>query len=643
MSGTVPGLAAPIANLLAQFPDNISGLILPVNERSVINTLGAQHLFPPQAYGIITDGGSFGDGLHHPASSNGFPTLGALHATYPFATDTSNDMAGLMIQAAINAAHASGGGTVLLPPGKFFNLPTGLVFAANTKAKLLGSGGGNVIPGYGTIILCSPCGTNPGITINAQGNTEGPIRNIVLWGLDSFTFSPGNTGGTAATNTFTTGSVGIFFVSNANVNYHGITFVNFDITTLWDTVTGGNHTITFRDGIVNYCNKGAVINTTSPNSFEKMMWENYLFAGNNYGAYIILQTSPTPGSGSGIISDVYFHNCSFDYNIVNQLYYLGAAYGGDATNSVYFNQCHIEAGSTTSGTGARMLHDGNLSLSQCECYENGPSMPVGLISPLSTKSRTSVVNTKGPGLNTSDATAVPIIKDTLGNLFNFGYANTARISGNTLLLATTTGNVSGFDPAWYPRNRVGVIGNITLALIDSRPAFGCHTVIANTTITVPPDSTSNFIVGTVMEFLTAPSFTGTFVAGSGVTINGPLAFGSSSTSVVARAQLEKTASNTWSTMVSQSGSGTATAVAGAATLNTPSGIVTSEALTGATAYTLTLTNSLITANSVVLTTPVDSAGGAVTLTSVTPSAGSVVIVVAMPSLTGTVQFPFHVF
>lgn len=254
-----------------------------------------------------------------------------------------------------------------------------------------------------------------------------------------------------------------------------------------------------------------------------------------------------------------------------------------------------------------------------------------------------MVNTKGPGLNTSDATAVPIIKDTLGNLFNFGYANTARISGNTLLLATTTGNVSGFDPAWYPRNRVGVIGNITLALIDSRPAFGCHTVIANTTITVPPDSTSNFIVGTVMEFLTAPSFTGTFVAGSGVTINGPLAFGSSSTSVVARAQLEKTASNTWSTMVSQSGSGTATAVAGAATLNTPSGIVTSEALTGATAYTLTLTNSLITANSVVLTTPVDSAGGAVTLTSVTPSAGSVVIVVAMPSLTGTVQFPFHVF
>lgn len=92
-----------------------------------------------------------------------------------------------------------------------------------------------------------------------------------------------------------------------------------------------------------------------------------------------------------------------------------------------------------------------------------------------------------------------------------------------------------------------------------------------------------------------------------------------------------------------SGSGTtATAVSGAATLNASSGIITSEGLTGATSYTLTLTNSLITAGSVVVITPTNSAGAAVSLLSMTPSAGQVVVAVSMSSLTGTVKFPFQV-
>ena len=44
-----------------------------------------------------------------------------------------------------------------------------------------------------------------------------------------------------------------------------------------------------------------------------------------------------------------------------------------------------------------------------------------------------------------------------------------------------------------------------------------------------------------------------------------------------------------------SGGGTVTAVSGAATLNAQNGIVTSEALTSANSYTLTLTNSVILA------------------------------------------------
>jgi hypothetical protein len=93
------------------------------------------------------------------------------------------------------------------------------------------------------------------------------------------------------------------------------------------------------------------------------------------------------------------------------------------------------------------------------------------------------------------------------------------------------------------------------------------------------------------------------------------------------------------------GHGAQTAVAGAATLNEGSGIITSEGLTAATTYTLTLTNSLITANSTVLITCWSSGGSAnnVSVTSITPGSGQVVIVLNFPSLTGTVKIAFAVF
>lgn len=90
------------------------------------------------------------------------------------------------------------------------------------------------------------------------------------------------------------------------------------------------------------------------------------------------------------------------------------------------------------------------------------------------------------------------------------------------------------------------------------------------------------------------------------------------------------------------GTGTATATAGAATLNKVAGIVTSEALVAAVTYTLTLTNSFISASSVVMVVPIASTGIALPITSVTPGSGSVVIVVTSAALTGTIKFMFQV-
>ncbi len=92
------------------------------------------------------------------------------------------------------------------------------------------------------------------------------------------------------------------------------------------------------------------------------------------------------------------------------------------------------------------------------------------------------------------------------------------------------------------------------------------------------------------------------------------------------------------------GHGAETAIAGAATLNQGSGVITSEALVAATDYTLTLTNSNILSTSTVLVSAWSSDGLAapVSIGSITPASGSVVIVVGMVALTGTVVIAFMV-
>lgn len=96
-----------------------------------------------------------------------------------------------------------------------------------------------------------------------------------------------------------------------------------------------------------------------------------------------------------------------------------------------------------------------------------------------------------------------------------------------------------------------------------------------------------------------------------------------------------------------SDAGTATATAGAATLNKMSGKVTSEALTTAAdaTYTLTLTNSTVAASDLVFASVTNgtNTGGVPVIGQVTPGAGSVVITVeneGAVAFNGTVVISF---
>lgn len=92
----------------------------------------------------------------------------------------------------------------------------------------------------------------------------------------------------------------------------------------------------------------------------------------------------------------------------------------------------------------------------------------------------------------------------------------------------------------------------------------------------------------------------------------------------------------------------ATASAGAATLNTPSGVVTSESLVTAASgvYTLTLTNSCVAATDIVLVTVGNGTNSTGTpgVATVTPAAGSVVIAISNDStgaaFNGTLKIGF---
>lgn len=103
-------------------------------------------------------------------------------------------------------------------------------------------------------------------------------------------------------------------------------------------------------------------------------------------------------------------------------------------------------------------------------------------------------------------------------------------------------------------------------------------------------------------------------------------------------------------LVASGGSGTATASAGAATLSKVSGTITSEALTTAAAadYTLTLTNTLISATSIVTVTADNGTNTTegMAVNRVTPGAGTLVVHVrnthASVAWNGTIKLRYHI-
>lgn len=103
-------------------------------------------------------------------------------------------------------------------------------------------------------------------------------------------------------------------------------------------------------------------------------------------------------------------------------------------------------------------------------------------------------------------------------------------------------------------------------------------------------------------------------------------------------------------LVADTGTKTATATAGAATLSKAAGVITTEALTtaGLAAYTLTLTNTDIAAADQVFASVANGTNtqGTVVVGRVTPGAGSATIVIenvhASQALNGTLKISFFV-
>lgn len=609
------GTPATIANLLAQFPTTIgAGRFGAQNIQNIIATLQASTSgFIPQTYGTITDGGSFGDGLSHPASANGFSTLAALQTQFQAATftatgsgtnitfsnvtgllyptltlgivagigagitivrqtsgttggagvyvtsgsttisggagiaswasATSNDMAGLMIQAAIHDGSMATYATVPLFAGRYYNLPTGITFPSFTSVRLMG--------GRATALLCSPCGTHPGVSVIACETNDCPIESVELWGTDTKQFGsvPGN--GTPNTGIFNAGSVAMNFTLCNEMRVKNILFQNFDMCHTWDVVQGGNYMVCFRDCTYVLNNKAAVVDSpTATNSFERMSWDNCGFGSNNYAAWINYASGgssfpPYTWGGTPIAADAYFFNCSFDYSCVQQIVYNGGASTPDHLSSVYCIGCHFETNLATSGTVPRVYNNGCMFFLCCEILENGPN-PLGFLQPVSAASAQSFIACKGPGVATGDSNAIPfLIGDATANVQ--GYGNFSRGGGTLALLTKSSiGAINSYRR--FDTATVVISGNSTM--FYAYPTNVPLLVSATCTITIPNDSDTFFDVGTVFQFVNLATFTGTFSGAGGVQVHASakgssgLTFGGAT---VANVGVVKIAGNEWNT------------------------------------------------------------------------------------------------
>ena len=462
-------------------------------------------------FGKITDGGAFGDGGSHPASANGFATLVALQATYPFATALSDDMAGLMIQSAVDYADAHKCREVLLDAGTYRNIPTGIVMPPATNTRLKGAG-----RAY-TIILCSPCGSNPGITVQGSGdNATGPVEDISFWGFDTKSFgdpttassggAPGNMrAGNPDPTLFTPGTFGIRVSSCYYVKFKGLSFQNFDRATDF-AATGNNYLISWEDCFFQLNNVGfSIEHYAAYNSYENMTLWSCTIGNNNTGLFIEFGD----GNTNGVVADLTLYGCSVDYNIQRHINYFGAQSSiNTRQNCVRMIGGHMESNSNTSGDGAygRVFNGGDFrmlnvevtesgTVPQCLVYHGGfaPSTAIDhcrqSISPFPW---VNVYNTSGLVTGGSNYGG-PLVISSYGALYT-----------EVSLPSTRTLNGSFTFPPNYPNDGKG--GSDLL-------------ILGNTTVTIPIDDANfYYMLNTKIIFSTIPGATGAFEPVSGVTI-----------------------------------------------------------------------------------------------------------------------------
>lgn len=212
-------------------------------------------------------------------------------------------------------------------------------------------------------------------------------------------------------------------------------------------------------------------------------------------------------------------------------------------------------------------------------------------------------------------------------------------NGNELLIVSATGSaVNEFtvvNAATGNRPRLQASGGDTNVSVALRPK-------GSTGTTVIEDSSGNEVI---IAAAGTASAVNELTATNAATGNAPsLAATGGDTNI----DLQLSAKGTGS--VALGDSGTASATAGAATLNTTRGVITSEALTTAAGadYTLTLTNSKVAATDIVFATVQQGTNTTegLSVQRITPGSGSVVILVrnthASSALNGTIKVGFWV-
>lgn len=196
---------------------------------------------------------------------------------------------------------------------------------------------------------------------------------------------------------------------------------------------------------------------------------------------------------------------------------------------------------------------------------------------------------------------------------------------------------SSSDLAWT--NPAGTAGNPSIALSFTVSAFSKTFLddadAATFRATTGTDSATNLTTGTVADARLPSAMSGKTLTASA--FNGTVG-------------ATTPAAGTFTTITLDTGTKTAIAVAGAATLNKSSGKITSEDLTTAAAagYTLTLTNSTIAATDNVFVSVANGTNttGTTSVVKVTPGAGSVVIIIkndhSADAFNGTIVISFAV-